>query len=54
MITILVRHGWKFENGPFQLDLIKGGPLTQELTDVLESIDPDNEFEEEDEPELVN
>lgn len=48
-----VEHGWKLENGQLKFDWIKGDPLPHELTDVMESFNPD-EFEDEDEPELVN
>ena len=46
-------HGWKLETGQLKIDWIKGGPLSPELTDVLESYRPD-EFEDGDELDLFN
>lgn len=48
-----VGHDWKLENGQLKIDWIKGDLLPPELTDVMKSYHPD-EFEDGDEPELVN
>lgn len=46
-------HGWKLENGQLNFDWIKKDSLPQELTAAMENVNPD-EFENEDEPDLVN
>lgn len=49
-----MEHGWKLENGDLKYDWIKGHPLPQELTDIINSLDSDQFEDDEEEPELVN
>lgn len=56
MIPTPESYGWKLQNGKLQFDRFKWDSLPQELTDVVENIDPQNfkEIDVEDEPEFEN